>query len=273
MMTSPTRLAACLAASSLALVLGACGGAPAAPPAATGAAPTADGSAEVATFCDAVVDVEAGLAGGPPVDFATATPEEIQAAVQQWGTTVEPLLAAVDDAAPEAVATDAGTLTRLTRQALSTGDESLFESPEFVAAEDGTDTFMLAECGYEQVQVTAADFEYQGLPESLTAGTKAVTLVNDGEEAHEVGIVRINDDVALSVEEILALGEAEGMAAVTFKGAAFAGPGESDTAFIRVDEPGRYGVACFIPEGSTAGTDGTGPPHFTLGMLGDFTVT
>ncbi|MBW0119396.1 cupredoxin domain-containing protein, partial [Pseudonocardia abyssalis] len=243
------------------------------PPATTDVTTASDGSTEVATFCQSVVDVEAGLAGGPPVDFATATPQEIQTAVREWGTTVEPLLAAVDAAAPAAVATDAGTLTRLTRQALSTGDESVFESPEFVAAEDGTDTYMVSECGYEQVEITAADYEYQGLPETLTAGIKAVTLVNEGEEAHEVGIVRVNDDVTLSVEEILALGEAEGMAAVTFTGAAFAGPGESDTAFISIDEPGRYGVACFIPEGSTAGAEGAGPPHFTLGMLGDFTVT
>ncbi|GAA3225915.1 hypothetical protein GCM10017691_15090 [Pseudonocardia petroleophila] len=269
----PTRLTACLAASALALALGACGGAPAAPSAEPGAAATADGSAPVAAFCESVVDFEGASSAGPPVDFATATPEEIQAALAQFGTTLQPFLAAIDSAAPEAVAADTATLTGLTRQALSTGDDTVFESPEFTAAEDRVDTYMLAECGYEQVEITAADFEYQGLPESLPAGVTAITLVNEGEEQHEVGIVRINDGVTLTVEEILALPEEEGMAAVTFAGAAYAEPGGTDTSFIRLAEPGRYGVACFIPEGSTAGAEGTGAPHFTLGMLGDFTVT
>lgn len=276
MTTSPrgSRIAACAAVSALALALGACGGAPAAgPPAAPEAAATADGSEQVATFCEAVVDFEGAASQGPPIDFASATPEEIQAALQEFGTTVEPYLAAIDAAVPEAVAADATTLTRLARQALATGDETAFESPEFTAAEDQVDSYMVAQCGYEEVRITAADFEYQGLPETLTAGTKAVTLVNEGEEQHEAGIVRVNDDVTLTVEEILMLDEAEGMAAVTLKGSAFAEPGGTDTSFIRIDQPGRYGVACFIPEGSTAGTEGTGAPHFTLGMLGDFTVT
>ncbi|MHA6784434.1 hypothetical protein ACVGOW_26075 [Pseudonocardia saturnea] len=276
-MTSPprgARLAACAAVSALALTLGACGGAPAvSPPAAPEAAATADGAEQVTTFCEAVVDFEGAASQGPPIDFETASPEELQAALQEFGASVEPYLAAVDAAAPEAVAADATTLTRLARQALETGDEAVFGSPEFTAAEDGVDSYMVAECGYEEVRITAADFEYQGLPETLTAGTKAVTLVNEGEEQHEVGVVRINDDVTLTVEEILALPEEEGMAAVTFKGAAFAEPGGTDTSFIRIDQPGRYGVACFIPEGSTAGTEGSGPPHFTLGMLGAFTVS
>lgn len=276
-MTTPSRgarLAACAAASALALALGACGGAPAvSPPAAPEAAATADGSEQVATFCEAVVDFEGAASQGPPIDFATATPEELQAALQEFGATVEPYLAAVDAAAPEPVAADATTLTRLAREALATGDEAVFSSPEFTAAEDRVDSYMVAECGYEEVRITATDFEYQGLPATLTVGTKAVTLVNEGEEQHEVGVVRINDDVTLTVEEILALPEEEGMAAVTFKGAAFAEPGGTDTSFVRIDQPGRYGVACFIPEGSTAGTEGSGAPHFTLGMLGDFTVT
>lgn len=275
MTTTPrgARLAACAAVSTLALALSACGGTPAAAPPAAAPPATTDAAAEVSTFCEAVVDFEGAASEGPQVDFATATPEQIQAALQEFGQTVEPYLAAIDDATPAELTTDAGTLTRLARQALSAGDESIFESPEFTASEDSVDTFMLDRCGYDEVRITAADYEYQGLPDSLAAGTTAVTLVNEGEEQHEIGIVRINDDVTLTVEEILALPEAEGMAAVTFKGAAFAEPGGTDTSFIRIDEPGRYGVACFIPEGSVPGTEGTGAPHFTLGMLGDFTVT
>ena len=55
------------------------------------------------------------------------------------------------------------------------------------------------------------------------------------------------------------------------KGAAFAAPDESDTTFMRL-EAGRYGGACFIPQGTTHDTEGSGPPHFTLGMFAEFTV-
>ena len=48
-------------------------------------------------------------------------------------------------------------------------------------------------------------------------------------------------------------------------------PGESDTTFMEL-EPGRYAAVCFIPQGTTQDTEGSGPPHHTLGMLGELTV-
>lgn len=33
--------------------------------------------------------------------------------------------------------------------------------------------------------------------------------------------------------------------------------------------PGSYAVVCFLPQGAT---EGTGPPHFELGMIEEFTV-
>jgi hypothetical protein len=37
-------------------------------------------------------------------------------------------------------------------------------------------------------------------------------------------------------------------------------------------DAGRYGAACFIPQGTTHSTEGSGPPHFTLGMFAEFTA-
>jgi len=54
---------------------------------------------------------------------------------------------------------------------------------------------------------------------------------------------------------------------------ALAAPGESDVALARFSKPGRYGVACFVPVGTTtvgAATDAG--PHTDKGMVADFVV-
>ena len=61
-------------------------------------------------------------------------------------------------------------------------------------------------------------------------------------------------------------------------GASFAAPGESDTLFVDL-EPGRYVIVCFLPVGATPDNmealesgELQGPPHFTEGMVEEFTV-
>ncbi|MCA1671968.1 MAG: hypothetical protein LC799_07105 [Actinobacteria bacterium] len=81
-------------------------------------------------------------------------------------------------------------------------------------------------------------------------------LKNEGEEIHEIALLRINDDVTLSAEELLVLPE-EAMTKATAAGFGFAEIGKSSTSFIRL-EPGRYAVACFIPVGSKADRRATG---------------
>jgi hypothetical protein len=224
-----------------------------------------------ATFCEAAVDAEASVSSGPPIDVETATPEEIQAALEEFGAQVEPKLAAAEESAPEEIAADVTTLTGQIRQVLETGDDSLFEQPAYTEADNAIDEYMLAECGYEQLEATGVDYEYEGIPDTLPAGVVAITFTNEGEELHEIGLARINDDVTTPLEELLALPEEEIFSMIEFKGAAFAAPNESDTTFMRL-EAGRYGAACFIPKGTTHDTEGTGAPHFTLGMLAEFTV-
>lgn len=228
-------------------------------------------SADPAAFCEATVDVEAAFGQGPQVDFETASPEEIQAALEEFGTTVEPLLARVEETAPEEIAADVETAASLAREATTTGDPATLESPEFEEADAAMDEYMLAECGYDQVEAVGVDYAYEGLPDSLPAGTTAVTFTNEGQELHQIALARINDDVTMSVEELVALPEEQAMTMVTFSGGAFAEPGASDTTFVEL-EPGRYAAVCFIPEGTTHDTEGSGPPHTALGMLAEFTV-
>ena len=104
--------------------------------------------------------------------------------------------------------------------------------PEFQEADAAMDEYMLAECGYEQLEATGVDYEYEGIPDTVAAGTVAVTFHNEGEELHEIGLLRINDDVAMPVDELLMLPEEEAMTMASFTGAAFAEPGASDTTFL-----------------------------------------
>jgi len=224
-----------------------------------------------AAFCEAAVDAESAVTSGPPIDFETATPEEIQAALEEFSAQVEPQLAAAEEAAPEEISADVTTLTGLIRQVLETGDDTLFEQPEYTNADNAIDEYMLAECGFEQIEATGVDYEYEGIPDTLPAGVVAITFSNEGEELHEIGLARVNDDVTTPLEELLALPEEEVLSMIEFKGAAFAAPNEADTTFMRL-EAGRYGAACFIPKGTTHDTEGSGPPHFTLGMFAEFTV-
>jgi hypothetical protein len=234
-------------------------------------ATSAAAEADPAEFCEAAVEAESTIGMGPPVDFETATPEEIQAALEEFGTQVEPQLAAVDDSAPEEISDDVTTLTGKIREVLETGDDTIFEQPEYTEADDAIDEYMLAECGYEQLEATGVDYEYEGIPDSVQGGVVAITFTNDGDEMHEIGLARVNDDVTMPIEELLALPEEQIFSMIEFKGAAFAAPGESDTTFMRL-EPGRYGAACFIPQGTKHDTEGSGPPHVALGMFAEFTV-
>lgn len=252
-----------------AVACGDSGGGETTAPAAT---PTTDvAKAQTAAFCTANLDLSMATSGPPPgVDFETATPEQIQAALKEYAVTLEPTLAKVAQSAPPAIRQDTDALIRMAKQGLE-GDQSVFESPEFVATEGRVDGFLLQECGWEQTAVTATDHEYAGAPSTLPAATRAFTLSNEGEEIHELAVVRINDGVTLTIDEVLALPMEQAMQMVTPAASAFAGPGGSDTTFAELT-PGRYGLLCFIPEGSVPPAEGEGPPHFTLGMKAEFTV-
>ena len=238
---------------------------------ATGTTGSAAGGADTAAFCDAAVAAEATLSAGPPVDFETASPEEIQAALEEYSVQVEPVLIRVEGTAPREVSKPVATQAQLIREALASGDESVFEKPEFAESDRAIDEYMLDNCGFEHLQVTGLDYEFEGIPDRVPAGTVAITLTNEGAELHEIGLARINDDVTQPVEELIALPEDQIMSMISFVGHAFEEPGKTDTVFLQL-EPGRYAAACFIPQGSTPGAEGSGPPHTTSGMFAEFTV-
>ena len=237
-----------------------------------------DGQDDVTAFCNAVVAIDTTVAtAAPGPQLEGAPPEEVQAALEEFAATLEPLLAVVEERAPQEVSSDTRTLARLSRQALTTGDDSIFETQEFTDADAKVDDFMLANCGFEEVEVTAVDYAFEDVPDAVPAGPVALTFTNDGSEVHELALVRINDDVEERFEELLQLPEDEARQRVSFSGQVFAFPGVSDSTFLDL-EAGRFGVACFVPVGSTpqavaSGDEVEGPPHaIAEGMFAELTV-
>jgi hypothetical protein len=227
-----------------------------------------DGSAEASspeaeTFCAAAIAVEAALGSedeaaiGPAVEAITAAAEPVGMA----------------ETVGAALAAEPG-------------------SPEFGEPYAAIIDYMKANCGFAEVHAIASEYEFEGIPAEIPAGPAIISLENAGEQMHEIAIMRINDDVTLSIEELLALPEEESEGMATPAAFAFAMPGT--TGYGTGDlTPGRYVALCFFPEGMTpevfaqleeAGVDGPedtipagldielGPPHFTKGMVHEFTV-
>ena len=142
-------------------------------------------------------------------------------------------------------------------------------------------TGLAADAAAAPVEVKAVEYAFVGMPTSVPVGT-SFRLVNAGQEDHEFSVVRINDGVTETLEELLAMPEEQ--AATKFKnvGIVFADTGQTSLGTLTLDQGGRYVVACFIPQGTKNGvspspapgsTDGqAGTPHAFLGMLSEFTV-
>jgi plastocyanin len=132
----------------------------------------------------------------------------------------------------------------------------------------------------ETLEVTGVEYAFEGLDAEVEAGTE-LTFTNGGKEVHELILMRINDDETRSVEELLQLPEEEAMQSVTMMGVSVAAPGEDGEIMegdLTVADAGRYAAICFIPVGTTEMPEGPpaegegGPPHFTQGMVQEFTV-
>jgi hypothetical protein len=202
---------------------------------------------DVEQFCDDALAVEATFATPEP------DPQEVQSAIET-----------ARESAPEEVRDEIDTVL----EALP----DLGDGPppaEFEEATGTIDEFILDECGFEELAVTGRDYEFEGIPDTLDGGAYAIEFTNEAEtEMHEVAMLRINDGVTESVDELLQLPEEEALSRVTPVAVAIAEPGESDVTFAEL-EPGRYVAVCFIPVGSGE----EGPPHFTQGMVAEFEVT
>lgn len=137
------------------------------------------------------------------------------------------------------------------------------------------------------ISVTAKNYEFEGVPDTIAAGSTISLTTAADSEPHEFVAVLIPAGETRSVDELLALPEAE-------LGALFAEepplvtialPGATDQPGPVVGdgtltEPGRYIYLCSFPQGTTVEDvnnaqgplEGDAPPHFTLGMAGELIV-
>ena len=239
------------------------------------AAPTTTAAADYTAYCDAEFKIETYFATDPDVDFETATPQEIQAAVTTYLQGAKPLIDAALPLVPAEIKPSIDIQVAAFNQALASADPEVFETPAVSAAEGRTHAFDLENCGWNQVEVTATEYAFAGLPATLEAGRTSVDLTNNGVELHEVALLSKNPGVTETFDQILALSEEEAMTKVRPQSITFASQG--DTEYSVVDLPaGDYVAVCFLPQGLT-GEDGPPPaedakPHCTLGMKKEITV-
>ncbi len=98
--------------------------------------------------------------------------------------------------------------------------------------------------------MTGIEYEFQGLPKTLPAGNVAIKFTDTGAEFHELGIARIKSKD--SVKKILGLSEKEQAKKIEEIGGTFAMQGQTTYTIADLSKPGRYGVVCFLPVGSTS---------------------
>lgn len=212
-------------------------------------------------FCGAVVDFNSAVFEIELDD--TSSEEDIVAA----GETLAPLFADITENAPDDLADTANELNE-TVQSLTEGDATAFNADSTFETYTTFVAGAVGECEFETVDVTAVDFAFEGVPESIDSGTTAFTFTNSSEgEEHEMVVFRKADGVTVGFEDLLALGEEESADKLLFVTAAFAPPG-AEGATLADLEPGSYAMVCFVPVGGAE----DGPPHFTQGMLQEFTV-
>ena len=142
----------------------------------------------------------------------------------------------------------------------------------------------------ETINVTATDYAYNGVPDTVPVGTE-LTLTNDSDdEIHEIVLVDLPGDELRQVREVATGDRSRVMELVSEHSTAVsvAPPGE-DGDLIRgdltLDDPGSYALLCVVPVGADpeefmeALPDADGPPevdggepHTAAGMYATLTV-
>lgn len=155
---------------------------------------------------------------------------------------------------------------------------------------------LLAACGDDAtatpsaVDVTGIDYGYEGLPETVAAGTEIAFSNVSQTEVHEFVALRLADDDDRTAEEILALPPDELGPMMAEVSSVIIAPPEADGMVVEgtaaLEQAGRYVIFCAIPIGAdpdeylaaAAEAEGGppdvagGPPHFVEGMWAEVVV-
>jgi hypothetical protein len=253
--------------------------------------------ADLSTFCDAYLEafdvVSEAIGGGETEEHehggedGGTTTTTAAGRAQATSTTapggqstehLEEMLGEVEASAPEEIAEDLQVTDDAIREAAASGDTSGLETDEVREANDNLNQFTAENCADTTLDVTATDYAFEGIPDEVAAGRIGFTFDNQGQEVHELVLLRFDDGVNTSVEDLVPHLEEgpeglEGEATLIDAVSVVAEPGEQGAALAEL-EPGRYGVVCLIPVGTLSADEaGSGHAHAEEGMVAEFTVT
>ena len=124
----------------------------------------------------------------------------------------------------------------------------------------------LASCSFGGgIDVRGDEYAFDNMPGNMVAGDHGFQFTNTGKEPHEMVVLGLGEE-AVSIQDVLRLPEQEAMARLNVVGRSFAEPGQEGPKVKAQLKAGRYALVCFLRVG------GNGPPHFTRGMVREFTV-
>ena len=220
---------------------------------------------EATAFCEAALDADKAVAkvesGGKPKQA------DIQAA--------EAALGQAESTAPPAIAAQVQAVVAAVRSSFQGGSDP-FDDPTFEQNFNAINEYRYNSCGYRQLDVTGIEYELQGLPKTLAPGKVAIKFTNTGAEWHELAIARLKTKD--SVRKIVGMSEKEQRKKIEEVGGTFATQNQISYTIADMGKPGRYGVVCFLPVGSTSEEAAEeaekkhAKPHWREGMLATVTV-
>jgi hypothetical protein len=188
------------------------------------------------------------------------------AAVTAYGEKIADPVAAIAANAPERATQAAQTLEHVAHS-LAQGDASAFANPSTFAALGTLEQAVADVCDFTDVAIDGADYNFEGVPETVPAGETNFLLTNAGEhdEEHVAIVLRSPDGDPVTPEEFMADPEAA-FTTMTPLSTAIAPPGGVGGTTLDL-APGHYLLVCPVQ------MDENAPPHFMLGMVSEFTVS
>jgi plastocyanin len=187
---------------------------------------------------------EAALATDKAADKVFASERPRQRDIQAFQTA----LTEQESSAPPEVAASVQAAATQVRTAIQNRQDP-FDDPTFEQNINAIDEHRYNSCGYTQIDVTGVEYAFEGLPETIPAGTVAIRFTDTGAEWHEIAIYRVKGKD--SVRKIVGLSEKEQRKKLEEIGGTFAMQGQTSYTIAELTKPGRYALICHLPVGST----------------------
>jgi hypothetical protein len=205
---------------------------------------------------DSVPVPDTGPAGDPVANAA-------------FGRAVHPLLVAALDAAPAALAGGLNALLPIIEIA-EQGGAIPVDDPAMLSAIAAYESWARDSCGFQQIDLMAMDYEFEGVPAVLAAGPTAVSLMNHSAkgEFHVAALGKLRPGQPVGPKELVDIpfGQLDEYLDMLPNSAA-ASPGQSAGMLVDLT-PGHYFLLC--PSQSVDDDPTTG--HLYKGMLAEFDV-